>query len=162
MTYVWQTTLDDWMPSLRGRQIRARLHAHSVRGFKSRNLIGPFPDVYFSYCPETFRSLNIVRSQGQRKNKNKWRFLTEWRKSATFSLGSAARGPAYQAKNSYWTVHASYETAWIFLCSKMAAPQFLVSVPAPFFLLCGGGEERVCSTARGALAGMLAQVLECN
>ena len=44
--YVWQTKLDDWMPSLRGRQIRARLHAHSVRGFKSRNLIGPFPDVY--------------------------------------------------------------------------------------------------------------------
>ena len=41
----------------------------------------------------------------------------------------------------------------------------LVSAPAPFLLLCGGGEERVWGiglTACGALAGMLARALECN
>ena len=41
----------------------------------------------------------------------------------------------------------------------------LVSAPAPFLLLCGGGEERVWGiglTTCGVLAGMLVRVLECN
>ena len=51
------------------------MRTFSVRGFKSRNLIGPFPDVYS----------RIVRREDK---KNKWRFRV---RNATFSLGGSER-----------------------------------------------------------------------
>ena len=59
----------------------------SVRGFKSRNLIGPFPDVYSRIVRKLLRK---IRSQivSREDKKNKWHF---WVRNATFSLGGSER-----------------------------------------------------------------------
>ena len=59
----------------------------SVRGFKSRNLIGPFPDVYSCIVRKLLNTIRKIRSRIVSK-KNKWRFRV---RNATFSLGGSER-----------------------------------------------------------------------
>ena len=74
------------------------LHVHkhlctaviSVRGFKSRNLIGPFPDVYSRIVRKLLNIIRKIRSRivSRDDKKNKWRFRV---RNATFSLGGSER-----------------------------------------------------------------------
>ena len=66
---------------MRGRQYRHPLcsPALSVRGFKSRNLIGPFPDVYSRIVRKLLNIIRKIRSRMTRKT------------NATFSLGGSER-----------------------------------------------------------------------
>ena len=62
----------------------------SVRGFKSRNLIGPFPDVYSRFVRKNLNIIRKIRSRivSRDDKKNKGRFLV---RNATFSLGGSER-----------------------------------------------------------------------
>ena len=62
----------------------------SVRGFKSRNLIGPFPDVYSRIVRKLLNIIRKIRSRivSREDKKNKWRFRV---RNATFSLGGSER-----------------------------------------------------------------------